>query len=161
MVEHVVIRDVPSIPEIIAPKPFEGLHVSPLLDSASAVDESSLEIPTAPESRPHLTAVLPNYRLAFFGWSRQWKSGLATLRGAHGSKVAGGIYEITEKDLRRLDALEGYPRESNRINITVFTEDGDALKAVTYIKVNQGEETKPSAGYLAVIQKGYRDWGIV
>ena len=115
----------------------------------------------APESRPHLTAVLPNYRLAFFGWSRQWKSGLATLRGAHGSKVAGGIYEITEKDLRRLDALEGYPRESNRINITVFTEDGDALKAVTYIKVNQGEETKPSAGYLAVIQKGYRDWGIV
>jgi gamma-glutamylcyclotransferase len=115
----------------------------------------------APESRPRVTAVLPNYRLAFFGWSRQWKSGIVTLRGTHGSKVSGGIYEITEKDLRRLDSLEGYPRESNRINITVFTEDGDAFKAVTYIKVTQSEETKPSPEYLAVIQKGYRDWGIV
>jgi gamma-glutamylcyclotransferase len=115
----------------------------------------------APESKPRMTAVLPNYRLVFLGWSRQWKSGTATVRGAHGSRVAGGLYEITEKDLRRLDTLEGYPRESNRVNVTVFTEDGDALKAITYLKTGQAEETKPSPEYLAVIQAGYRDWGIV
>ena len=115
----------------------------------------------APEGRPRVTATLPNYRLVFLGWSRQWKGGLAAIRGSHGSKVAGGVYEITERDLKRMDNLEGYPRVSDRINVTVFTEDGDALKAVTYIKAGQAEETRPAAEYLAIIQQGYRDWGIV
>jgi gamma-glutamylcyclotransferase (GGCT)/AIG2-like uncharacterized protein YtfP len=115
----------------------------------------------APESKPRVTATLPNYRLVFLGWSRQWKGGIATIRGTHGAKVAGGVYEITDRDQRRLDTVEGYPREANRINVTVFTEDGEALKAVTYIKTGQAEETKPSPEYLAVIQAGYREWGIV
>jgi gamma-glutamylcyclotransferase len=114
-----------------------------------------------PESKPTLTAVLPHYRLAFLGWSRQWKGGTVTIRTSHGDKVTGGVYEIPEKDLPRLDGFEGYPRESNRINVTVFTEDGEALKAVTYIRVSQAEETKPSMEYLTTIKQGYRDWGIV
>ncbi len=135
---------------------------SPILYFAFAHDLDKKQMKErAPESRPKVTAVLPNYKLIFTGWSRQWKSGIATIRGDHGGKVAGGVYEITEKDLRRLDALEGYPRESNRINITVFNEDGEALKAITYIKTGQSEETKPSPEYLMVIQRGYRDWGIV
>ncbi len=115
----------------------------------------------APESRPRVTAVLPNYRLAFVGWSRLTRSGFATIRGAQGNKVAGGIYEITDKDLRRLDNLRGYPRDFNRINVTVFTEDGAAVKAITYIKTGQEAENKPSPEYLEIIKKGYRDWGIV
>jgi gamma-glutamylcyclotransferase len=115
----------------------------------------------APESRPMVTATLPNFRLIFVGWSRQWKGGLATIRSTHGAKVAGGVYEITEKDLRRLDSLEGYPRESNRLKVTVFSEEGDAIKAITYSKTGNTEETKPSKEYLAVIQQSYRDWGIV
>jgi gamma-glutamylcyclotransferase len=115
----------------------------------------------APDSRPRVTAALPSFRLVFLGWSRQWKGGLATIRGTHGARVAGGVYEISDRDLRHLDNLEGYPRDSNRINVTVFTEDGEALKAVTYIKTGQAEETRPSPEYLAVIQQGYRDWGIV
>lgn len=135
---------------------------APILYFAYALDLNRKSMKErAPESRPRVTATLPNFRLAFLGWSRQWKGGIATLRGAHGNKVAGGVYEITERDLRRLDNLEGYPRESNRINVTVFTEDGDALKAVTYIKTGQAEETKPSPEYLAIVQQGYRDWGIV
>jgi gamma-glutamylcyclotransferase len=115
----------------------------------------------APDNKPKVTAILPNYKIVFIGWSRQWKSGVATIRGSQGSKVAGGVYEISEKDLRRLDTLEGYPRESNRINITVFDEEGTALKAVTYLKTSQVEETKPSPEYLMIIQQGYRDWGIM
>jgi gamma-glutamylcyclotransferase (GGCT)/AIG2-like uncharacterized protein YtfP len=135
---------------------------SPLLYFAYAHDLDRKQMKErAPESRPRVTATLPNFRLVFLGWSRQWKGGLATIRGTHGGKVAGGVYEVSDKDLRRLDNLEGYPRESNRINVTVFTEDGDALKAVTYIKTGQAEETKPSLEYLAIIQQGYRDWGIV
>ncbi len=135
---------------------------SPVLYFAYAHDlDRKLMKERAPESRPRVTATLPNFRLVFLGWSRQWKGGIATLRGTHGAKVAGGVYEISDKDLRRLDNLEGYPRESNRINVTVFTEEGDALQAVAYIKTGQAEETKPSREYLAVIQQGYRDWGIV
>ena len=135
---------------------------SPILYFAYAHDLDKKQMKErAPESRPKVTAVLPNYKLIFIGWSRQVRSGIATLRGSHGSKVDGGVYEITEKDLRRLDTLEGYPRESNRINVTVFNEDGEALKAITYIKTTQSEETKPSPEYLMVIQRGYRDWGIV
>ncbi len=108
-----------------------------------------------------MTAVLPNYRIVFTGYSRQRKSGLITIRGSKGGKVPGGIYEISDKDLRRLDSLEGYPRESSRVNVTVFTEDGDAIKAITYVKSGQADETKPSQEYLTVIQTGYREWGIV
>jgi gamma-glutamylcyclotransferase len=134
----------------------------PILYFAYALDLNKKQMKErAPESKPRMTAVLPNYRLVFLGWSRQWKGGIATVRGAHGSRVAGGVYEITEKDQRRLDALEGYPRESSRLSVTVFSEDGDAIRATTYVKTGQLEETRPSAEYLAVIQTGYREWGIV
>ena len=135
---------------------------TPLLYFAYGLDLNKKEMKgRAPESRPRVTAVLPNYRICFMGWSRQWKGGIATIRGLKGSRVAGGVYEISEKDLRRLDSLEGYPRESTRVNVTVFTEDGDALKVLTYVKAGQAEETKPSPEYLSVIQAGYREWGIV
>ena len=115
----------------------------------------------APESQPKVTAVLPNFKLVFLGWSRQWKGGTANIRTSHGDKVTGGVYEITDRDLRRLDSYEGYPHESNRINVTVFTEDGQALKVVTYVKTARAEEARPSPEYVAVIKQGYRDWGIV
>ena len=41
-----------------------------------------------------------------------------------------------------------------------INEDGEAIEAVTYIKSGQLEETSPSKEYLALIQQGYRDWGI-
>jgi len=42
----------------------------------------------------------------------------------------------------------------------VFDEDGEPIETMTYIKAIQSEETQPSKEYLAVIQQGYRDWGI-
>lgn len=74
--------------------------------------------------------------------------------------MPGGLYEISDKDQRRLDSLEDFPRSSNRLNVTVFDEDGQAVPAITYIKTGQLEETKPSAEYLSIIKQGYRDWGI-
>jgi gamma-glutamylcyclotransferase (GGCT)/AIG2-like uncharacterized protein YtfP len=115
----------------------------------------------APESKARLSAVLPNYKLVFTGWSRRWKGGTATIRASIGDKVNGGVYEITERDLRRLDSYEGYPYEYDHKDVTVFTEDGQALKAFTYIKKAPAEETRPSPEYVEVIKQGYRDWGIV
>ena len=114
----------------------------------------------ATESKPMFTATLPNYRLAFAGWSRQWRGGYATIVLSRGDKVLGAIYEVSESDLRHLDSYEDCPRSYSRINVTVFDEDGNAVEAVTYIRAGRLEETKPSKEYLAVIQQGYRDWGL-
>ncbi len=114
-----------------------------------------------PDSKPEFIAALPNYKLVFVGWSRQWRGGIANIRSFRGERVPGAIYEISDRDLRRLDSYEGYPRSANRLNVTVFNEDGEPIQAITYIKTGQSEETKPSPEYLYIIQQGYRDWGIV
>ncbi len=111
-----------------------------------------------PDSKPMFVTTLPNYKLIFVGWSRQWRGGVATVKSLREEKVLGGIYEVSERDLRRLDKYEGYPGSYHRLNVTVFDEDGQPVEAVTYIKSGQLEETQPSREYLAIIQQGYRDW---
>ena len=111
-----------------------------------------------PDSKPKFVATLPNYRLVFTGWSRRWRGGVAGIKRFSGERVVGAIYEVTEGCLRRLDKYEaGY----GRMKVTVFDEDGGATEALTYIKAGHLEETKPAKEYVAVIQQGYRDWGIV
>ncbi|MFC1983759.1 gamma-glutamylcyclotransferase family protein [Chloroflexota bacterium] len=114
----------------------------------------------ASESKPMFVATLPNYRIAFAGWSRRWRGGYATIVLSRGDGVLGAVYEVSEKDLRRLDSYEDCPRSYNRINVTVFDEDGNVIEVVTYIKAGRIEETQPSKEYLTVIQQGYRDWGL-
>ncbi|MCJ7743617.1 MAG: gamma-glutamylcyclotransferase [Dehalococcoidales bacterium] len=111
-----------------------------------------------PDSKPRFTATLPNYKLVFLGWSREWRGGKASIRIFRGEKVLGAIYDVSEQCLRQLDKYES---SYDRLKVTVFTETGGAIPAVTYIKTGQVEETKPSPEYLAIIQQGYRDWGIV
>jgi len=114
-----------------------------------------------PNARPKFIATLPNYKLIFTGWSRRWRGGYASIKPSRGEKVTGAIYEVSEKDITLLDSYEDYPTSYNRINVVVFTELGEPIKAVTYIKIQQSEETQPSPEYVATIQQGYKDWGIV
>ena len=111
-----------------------------------------------PDSRPLFTAVLPNYKLVFSGWSREWRGGKATLISSRGDKIRGAVYEVSEICLRKLD---GYEAGYSRLNVTVFDEDNQPHPAVTYIKSGQIEETQPSKEYGAIIRQGYQDWGIV
>ncbi len=114
-----------------------------------------------PDSKPMFVVTLHNYKLVFVGWSRQWRGGVARIKPFRAEKVLGAIYEVSERDLRRLDRYEGYPESYKRISVRVFDEDGSPVEAVTYIKAGQLEETQPSKEYLSAIQQGYRDWGIV
>ncbi len=114
----------------------------------------------APGSKLKFSAVLPNYKLIFVGWSRQWKGGVASIKPFKGEKVKGAVYEVTDSDLKKLDRYEDYPTSYNRFNVMVWTDDGDPVEAVTYIKNEQSPESKPSPEYLAVIRQGYRDWDI-
>jgi len=47
------------------------------------------------------------------------------------------------------------------LNVMVFDEGGEPIKAITYIKFGQSDEAQPSKEYLALIQQGYRDWEII
>ncbi|MFC1940317.1 gamma-glutamylcyclotransferase family protein [Chloroflexota bacterium] len=113
-----------------------------------------------PDSKPKFTAILPNYKLIFVGWNRQWRGGVANIKSFRGDKVPGAVYEVSDRDLKRLDSYEGYPGNSNRLNVTVFSEDGEPIQAITYIRTGQLEETKPSPQYLSIIRQGYKEWGI-
>ena len=113
-----------------------------------------------PDSKPEFIARLPNYKLVFVGWSRQWRCGLVNIRPFRGERVPGAIYEVSDRDWKRLDRYQGYPGNYTRLDVTVFDEDGEPVKAITYIKSGQAEEAQPSKEYLAPIQQGYRDWGI-
>jgi gamma-glutamylcyclotransferase len=110
-----------------------------------------------PDSQPRFTATLPNYKLVFTGWSREWKGGKASIKSLRGDRVHGAVYEVSEVCLKKLDKQEaGY----ERMNVTVFDEDNEPVPAITYIKSGQLEESLPSREYAAVIRQGYKDWGI-
>ena len=111
-----------------------------------------------PDAKPKFSAVLPNYKLIFSGWSREWHGSTASIQPFRGSKVVGAIYEISEKDLQKLDRFEDYPNTYDHATIMVFNEDDVAVKAITYIKRRQADETKPSPEYLSIIRQGYKDW---
>jgi len=114
-----------------------------------------------PNSQPRFSAELPHYKLVFSGWSRQRGGATAGIKVSSGDKVLGGIYEITESDLPKLDRFEDCPNTCERLKVMVFHDIGEPVEAVTYIKKRQTEEAKPSAEYLAVIRQGYRDWGLI
>ena len=113
------------------------------------------------DSKPVSIATLPNFKLVFVGWSRQWRGGVASIKPFRGEKVLGAIYEVSDRDLRRLDSYEGYPTSYRRIDVMVFDENGNPVETVTYIKAGQLEETTPSKEYLFIMQRGLKDWGIV
>ena len=111
-----------------------------------------------PNAKPKFSAVLPNYKLIFTGWAREWHGGKAYIIPFKGAKVAGAVYEVSEQELRILDRFENYPGTYTHLNVMVFNEDDVAVKAVTYVKARQEEEAKPSPEYVAIIKKGYKDW---
>lgn len=114
-----------------------------------------------PGSKPRFNATLPNYKLVFTGWSRQWRGGTASIMRASREKIKGGVYELSERDLKLLDKYEGYPAIVDRLNILVFTEDNESIEAVTYIKKELEKETEPSREYLAIMHQGFKDWRII
>ena len=114
-----------------------------------------------PGCRPRYSASLPNYRLVFAGWSRRWRGGIASLQPSRGDRVMGGIYELTDNDLPRLDKYEDYPDVSDRLKVTAFRDTGDPVEVITYIYKKQPAESKPSAEYLTILRHGYQDWGLI
>jgi len=114
----------------------------------------------APDSKPKFVATLPNFKLTFTARADR-QGGVASITPHRGEKVLGAIYEVSDKDLKRLDSFEGYPTIYDRRKVTVWTETNEPVEAITYIKMDQSKVLRPAPEYLKVIQQGYRDWQLV
>jgi gamma-glutamylcyclotransferase len=114
----------------------------------------------APDSKPRFIATLPNFKLTFTARASR-QGGVASIAPHRGEKVLGAVYEISDRDLKRLDGYESYPTIYDRRKVNVWTETNEAVEAITYIKTDQSRDLKPVQEYLSVIQQGYRDWQMI
>ncbi len=113
----------------------------------------------APGAKARFSAVLPNYKLIFSGWSRSWRGAVASIQQSRGDRVLGGVYELNDQEIEKLGRYEG--DEYGTARVTVFPDTGAAVEAVTFVRKMQKDEGKPSPEYLAVIKQGYADWGLL
>jgi len=102
--------------------------------------------------------VLEGYRLSFGVFSKSWGGGVANIVEESNSKVYGAVYLLDEEQLKVLDRYEGVPNIYLRRKVIVKTDDGE-VEAVTYVAANPRQFVKPSAEYLAMMQKGLKQHG--
>ncbi len=98
-------------------------------------------------------AHLEGFKFVFDGHSDKRQGSVANVIQSAENNVEGGLFAITESDLKTLDKSEGYPSVYNRAELTVKDEKGNSFHALVYKRI--GERTgKPSKSYLNTILKG-------
>ena len=99
-----------------------------------------------PQATPYQSFELRGWQLDF--------AHHATIRPHPGRSVQGALWRITEDCERSLDAFEGYPDYYTK---RILEQDGREF--MVYI-MNPPLQGSPGAGYLDVIEQGYRDWNL-
>ena len=102
------------------------------------------------DSRYIKSIFLEGYKLSFCAASKD--HGVANIVQKKGSKVPGGIWEISESDEKELDIYEGYP--------TLYTKDFFNLngeKIMFYIMKRKYSFKPPRRSYVDTIRQGYID----
>lgn len=101
-------------------------------------------------------ALLKSYKRVFDGGdSKIWKSCTANLLPSKTGKVWGAIYDVSDADLQKLDAIEG-DEEYFSEEVTVKTISGNVLPAKLY-RSRSYNVCLPGSEYLAVMEQGIRD----
>lgn len=119
-----------------------------------------------PEARVVGVAHLPGHRLSFPRRSPVRHCATASIEPAPDATVWGALYDLTDTDLARLDAREGYvaSREAEsryrRVTVAVVREDGTPAEAAAYVAVPTENPGLPSAEYLAHFIAGAADFGL-
>ncbi len=113
----------------------------------------------APEHRFVGKAYLPDHTIQFCRWSSQWRSGLASIGPSPGEQVWGVLVDITEEDLKILDAFDDeVPAGAFRhLPVTVVTEAGEKVLVTTHAAWPVGK-FRPKEHYLEWVIKGVKHW---
>ena len=106
------------------------------------------------ERCPGSTAIevgcLENHKLAFTKYSKTRKGGVADVVSFEGNRVWGLLWELSDKNLSRLDKFEGYPKFYDRVPMKIRKNDS-YLKAWVYVVVNKVSHVQPHPDYLKII----------
>jgi gamma-glutamylcyclotransferase len=113
----------------------------------------------APEHKFLYLATLADHTVTFCRWSSQWRCGLASIAPSPGEMVWGGIFELTEEDLKIMDQFENEvpPGAYRHLQITVVNETGEKELVTTYA-ANPIGKFKPKDHYLDWVLKGLKHW---
>ena len=113
----------------------------------------------APEHRFLHLATLADHTVKFCRWSSQWRCGLASIVPSPGEKTWGGVFELTDEDVKVMDQFEqDVPQGAYRhLQVTVATETGKKELVTTYAATPIGK-FKPKDHYLDWVIKGLKHW---
>lgn len=99
--------------------------------------------------------MVEGYRLLFKGGEDR---AYATIEPEGGGKVPVLVWEISERDEKRLDRYEGYPRFYYKKEILVQL-NGEQKKAMVYIMDDRNPLNRPSCEYYQILEYAYLKYG--
>jgi len=100
---------------------------------------------------------LDGYRLVYDGYEEGRRGAVANIVSDKKSRVWGGIYEVSGKDLEYLDVCEGCAKNVyRRREVRVKDDRGNIYKAQVYFRTGQAKG-KPHKNYRNIILEGVRD----
>ena len=115
----------------------------------------------APEHKFLFKAYLPDHTIHFPRFSSQWRCGLASVTPSPGERVWGAVFELTDEDLKILDAYDGEVPEGafRHLEVTVMTED-EQKELVTTHAANPIGKFRVKDDYLDFVRKGVKHWDL-
>ncbi|WP_395666874.1 gamma-glutamylcyclotransferase family protein [Methylocella sp.] len=85
----------------------------------------------------------------------------ANIEPCAGAEVWGVLYEISRRDMLRLDASEGVPgRRYRPAWIEAEDAQGGSVTAVAYVAEGAAEDGRPSLRYITLLREGARAHGL-
>jgi gamma-glutamylcyclotransferase len=112
-----------------------------------------------PASRFLKAVVLGGFRFVYDGFSVAWDGAVGNIVTSEFESVWGALYAITERDRQTLDAFEGYPRSYEHKEVEVKDRDGNAYRAMTYIRTGRALG-KPHPDYERIVIDGAKECGL-
>ena len=91
-------------------------------------------------------------RINLKGFRLTFRNMYADIESTKNLIVAGGLFEISKSDEKKLDVYEDYPIVYKKYYFTYYGK-----KVMTYSMTNKTRFTFPSERYLNIIRKGYKD----
>ena len=95
---------------------------------------------------------LKKINLQHFKLTFRSKYRAADIEPKKNSLVAGGLFEISKSDEKKLDVYEDFPILYKKLYFTYYNKT-----VMTYIMVNKTEFRYPTERYLNVVKQGYKD----
>ena len=102
-------------------------------------------------------AYLNNAGFRYDGFSGAWNDkAVANIVSNDGEKVWGGLFEVSENDLAKLDRHEGFPKSYGKKVAHVIDAEGNTYDAWVYFRIGE-MKGDPSEKYRKVVLEGARD----